>query len=142
MSLMTRACANLLAVTGVLILATGCPGTDPPQQPVNIDMDTPDTGVPDMTGDMPSQGPPLSIASISAEPTSGKAPLAVNLSVTGQGGQEPYRVTWTFGDNTMGAEGAEVSHTYTTGGEFIARDGDRCQRRERVCEPADLGRSS
>lgn len=122
MSLMTRSLARLLAITGILIFATGCPGTDPPQQPVNLDMDAPDLGKTfDMpTGDM-SQGTPLSIAAISAEPTSGKAPLAVNLSVTGQGGQEPYRVTWTFGDNTMGAEGAEVSHTYTTGGEFIAR---------------------
>jgi len=61
-------------------------------------------------------------AVISANPTSGVAPVAVNFS--GAGSSDPdgtiASYAWTFGDGTTGT-GATVSHTYAAAGSYTAR---------------------
>lgn len=58
------------------------------------------------------------VASITATPTSGTAPLAVALtsSVTGATGY-----TWNFGDNATSTNVQNPSHTYTAAGTYTAR---------------------
>ena len=109
-----------------LLSLTGCPETDPPaaEPTPGVDLGIPDMSVEDMASapqDMTPSAAPLSIANITATPTSGKAPLPVELEVNSAGGKSPVRVAWTFGDNSPGADGAAVSHTYTSGGDFVAR---------------------
>ena len=64
--------------------------------------------------------PPLPVASFTATPTSGNAPLAVTFTdtSTGGGGSITNR-HWVFGDGTtLDTTGTSVSHTYTAVGSF------------------------
>lgn len=122
MTTMTRLTSALFLASAVLTL-TGCPGTDAPPPSNNDDTDM------SMTEDMTSadmnepeeMGPALEINNISAQPASGQAPLDVDFTAGVIGGQPPYRVTWSFGDDSAAVEGMTASHTYLTGGEFVAR---------------------
>lgn len=61
-------------------------------------------------------------AQISANPTSGRAPLTVNFAATGSSDPDGDALTyaWDFGDGQAGT-GATISHTYTASGSFSAR---------------------
>ncbi|HEV2317861.1 MAG TPA: PKD domain-containing protein [Thermoplasmata archaeon] len=59
-------------------------------------------------------------ASATARPSTGVAPLAVNLTVAISGGTGPYSVAWTFGDGSAASNGSSVTHTYRTSGTFSA----------------------
>lgn len=64
--------------------------------------------------------PPV-IASASATPTSGSAPLNVNfVGLASDPENDPMTYTWDFGDGQTGS-GANVSHVYTVGGSYTAR---------------------
>lgn len=63
--------------------------------------------------------PPALSASASASPTSGFAPLGVQFSGAGSGGQQPYTFAWNFGDGTH-ALSQNPYHTYTTAGTYSA----------------------
>jgi len=54
-----------------------------------------------------------------ANPSSGQAPLDVNLSATASGGFPPYTYTWRFGDGSVGS-GSAVSHRYDGEGRYDA----------------------
>jgi PKD repeat protein len=58
-------------------------------------------------------------AAVSADPTSGVVPLAVNFTGSATGGTPPYSYSWSFGDGgTSTAQNA--SHTYTAIGSYAA----------------------
>jgi PKD repeat protein len=56
---------------------------------------------------------------VSADATTGTAPLAVNFTSTPSGGVTPYTYAWTFGDGTS-ATSQSPSHTYTVAGNYSA----------------------
>lgn len=56
----------------------------------------------------------------SASPLYGDPPLAVSFSAYASYGNAPYAYTWAFGDGGT-ATGADVLHTYTSPGTFVAR---------------------
>ncbi len=68
---------------------------------------------------LPGNKPPVAVAK--ATPTSGDAPLTVNLD--GSGSSDPdgtiAAYSWDFGDNTTGS-GAKVTHVYSTAGNYTA----------------------
>jgi PKD repeat protein len=56
-------------------------------------------------------------ATISASPTSGQAPLAVNFTGSATGGAPPYSYSWAFGDGGTSTI-QNPFHTYTASGNF------------------------
>ena len=62
------------------------------------------------------------VASASASPTSGAAPLAVNFSSAGSSDPEgqPLSYSWTFGDGAT-STAANPAHTYAQAGQYTAR---------------------
>jgi PKD repeat protein len=61
----------------------------------------------------------LSVA-VSANTTSGSAPLAVGFGSTVSGGTTPYTYAWNFGDGASSTS-ADPTHTYTLAGTYTAR---------------------
>jgi len=59
------------------------------------------------------------IATASANPTSGLAPLTVNYTGTATGGDLPYSYSWNFGDGTSSTV-QNPSHTYSVVGNYTA----------------------
>jgi len=59
------------------------------------------------------------VASASAEPTSGQAPIDVHFTGLASGGVEPYSYHWDFGD-TFTSSAQSPTHTYTIGGAIVA----------------------
>ncbi|MGP8057024.1 MAG: PKD domain-containing protein [Nitrososphaerales archaeon] len=59
------------------------------------------------------------VATASASPTSGTAPLAVQFSGSAIGGISPYSYSWNFGDSTS-TTGQSPSHTYYAAGTYTA----------------------
>jgi PKD repeat protein len=57
---------------------------------------------------------------ITARPTTGQVPLAVDFNLKISGGAPPFNVTWAFGDGNTGA-GDDVGHTYQDPGAFLAQ---------------------
>lgn len=57
---------------------------------------------------------------VSANPTSGQAPLAVSFTGNASGGQPPYGYSWTFGDGSTSSS-QNPSHTYNTAGSYTAQ---------------------
>jgi PKD repeat protein len=57
------------------------------------------------------------IATASATPSSGPAPLDVQFSVTLAGGTPPYLYQWDFGDGTTSTDSAPA-HTFSMGGSY------------------------
>lgn len=53
-------------------------------------------------------------------PVEGKAPLHVEFNVEIDGGTPPFRVTWTFGDESAPISATSVAHTYTSPGTYRA----------------------
>lgn len=64
------------------------------------------------------QVPPLQV-SVSANPTSGKAPLSVSFSSSVSGGSPPYSYSWSFGDGSSSTD-ANPTHTYQNQGTYTA----------------------
>lgn len=56
----------------------------------------------------------------SATPSTGNAPLSVNLSATASGGNQNYTYTWDFGDGQNGS-GQTVTHVYSSAGSYTAK---------------------
>jgi len=56
----------------------------------------------------------------SATPSTGNAPLSVNLSATASGGNQNYTYTWKFGDGQDGS-GQTVTHVYSSAGSYTAK---------------------
>ncbi|MCI4360268.1 MAG: PKD domain-containing protein, partial [Thermoplasmata archaeon] len=63
---------------------------------------------------------PILQAMGSASRTLGSVPFAVTFNGSASGGFAPYRYNWTFGDGGRAAV-ANVTHTYTTPGNFTAQ---------------------
>jgi PKD repeat protein len=63
--------------------------------------------------------PPL-LASLSAAPTSGPAPLTVGFGANASGGTSPYSYSWSFGDG-QGGYAANGSHTFVHPGNYTVR---------------------
>lgn len=59
----------------------------------------------------------LGTASLTANPATGQAPLAVELAAAGPGADQTARCFWEFGDGETGT-GPRVRHTYAIGGRF------------------------
>ena len=59
------------------------------------------------------------VATASASPTSGQAPLAVIFSGGATGGASPYSYSWTFGDGGS-SKSRNPSHTYSSAGSYVA----------------------
>ncbi len=57
---------------------------------------------------------------VSGDPLTGPAPLSPLLQVMATGGHAPYNYTWNFGDNSSEDWGADVTHTYTHVGQYVA----------------------
>lgn len=64
---------------------------------------------------------PLTATQVTANPTTGMAPLTVQFSASGTGGLPPYVYTWDFGDGSPKERGSQVSHLYSEGGSYQAR---------------------
>jgi PKD repeat protein len=64
-------------------------------------------------------GTPPFVASATARPASGLAPLSVALNASAIGGLPPYLFSWQFGDGGVGS-GANLTHRYVEGGSFEA----------------------
>ena len=60
------------------------------------------------------------IASISAQPTSGEAPLRVSFASTVTGGRSPYKYLWDFGDQSSD-NSQNPTHSYAVQGTYYAR---------------------
>ncbi len=58
-------------------------------------------------------------ASVTAQPTSGTAPLKVSFTGSASGGVAPYNYSWSFGDGSTGS-GTSVTHTYASVGNYSA----------------------
>lgn len=73
------------------------------------------------------------VATASATPSQGIAPLIVSFTGSALGGDEPLTYTWAFGDGAEGVEGRNPTHTYEQEGTFHAvlvvtdADGDSSQ---------------
>ncbi|MDH7513965.1 MAG: PKD domain-containing protein [Clostridiales bacterium] len=63
--------------------------------------------------------PPQLVASASASPTSGTAPLTVSFSGSATGGTPPYSYIWNFGDGGT-STAQNPTHTYSAAGNYIA----------------------
>ncbi len=50
----------------------------------------------------------------------GEAPVSVTFVASAAGGTAPYTFVWSFGDQSSGI-GAQVSHTYTSAGDYLAQ---------------------
>src|SRR4030042_5095896 len=59
------------------------------------------------------------VATASASPTSGQAPLAVNFTGSATGGTSPYSYSWTFGDGGTSTY-QNPAHTYSSAGNYTA----------------------
>jgi len=57
-------------------------------------------------------------AGVSANVTSGVAPLTVSFTGTASGGTAPYTYSWNFGDGTPTSSTQNPSHTFTTAGTY------------------------
>lgn len=57
---------------------------------------------------------------VSASPSSGQAPLAVQLSSSVTGGTAPYAFTWSFGDGSAASTLPSPAHTYQSPGTYTA----------------------
>jgi len=62
---------------------------------------------------------PLAVAAF-ATPPAGLAPFSVALAATASGGTGPIGFSWSFADGSPNATGADVNHTYTTPGRYVA----------------------
>ncbi len=74
-----------------------------------------------VSGTVPASASQPPVASMSANPTSGVAPLAVSFSAAGSSDPDGSIVSyaWNFGDGTS-ASGPSASKTYTTPGTYTA----------------------
>ena len=74
-----------------------------------------------VSGTVPASASQPPLASLSANPTSGVAPLAVGFSAAGSSDPDGSIVSdrWNFGDGTS-ATGATASKTYSTPGTYTA----------------------
>jgi PKD repeat protein len=85
---------------------------------------TPATGTPTIASPTGSPSPDdfgeALIVGAAGAPAEGKAPLQVEFNVEIEGGTPPFRVTWTFGDDSPPVSAANASHTYTTPGTYKA----------------------
>jgi PKD repeat protein len=59
-------------------------------------------------------------ATISANVTTGTAPLAVSFHGSATGGVAPYTYLWTFGDGSATVSGNATAHTYAATGSYVA----------------------
>jgi len=66
-----------------------------------------------------TSSPSQLLATASANPTSGQAPLAVNFTGSATGGTAPYSYSWTFGDGGSSTT-RNPSHTYSSDGNYTA----------------------
>lgn len=57
---------------------------------------------------------------VSASPSSGQAPLAVQFSSSVTGGTTPYSYSWSFGDGSATSTLPNPSHTYQSAGTYTA----------------------
>jgi len=71
-----------------------------------------------LTINVTSAANPL-LASASASPSSGQAPLAVNFNGSATGGTPPYTYRWNFGDG-QSSTSQNASHTYSASGNYAA----------------------
>ncbi|OPX21459.1 MAG: hypothetical protein B1H03_06575, partial [Planctomycetales bacterium 4484_113] len=71
------------------------------------------------TGPQPPPGDGFTVE-ISANTTSGTAPLTVSFTSTVSGGTSPYAYSWTFGDGETSTS-ANPTHTFTSAGSFTTR---------------------
>ncbi|MCI4368304.1 MAG: PKD domain-containing protein [Thermoplasmata archaeon] len=55
-----------------------------------------------------------------AAPIVGGAPLKTTFNSTAERGQGPFRYNWSFGDGSTNATTENATHSYTTGGTFLA----------------------
>lgn len=62
--------------------------------------------------------PSTFVASASAWPSAGAAPLVVHFTAEGMGGQSPYSYGWDFGDGTAHSSQQNPDHAYESGGNF------------------------
>ncbi len=60
---------------------------------------------------------PLLEAALSANPTSGVAPLSVSFASTVSGGLTPYSYSWSFGDGSSSSQ-ANPTHSYSSAGTY------------------------
>ncbi len=60
---------------------------------------------------------PVAVNALTADISSGEAPLAINISAAASGGSGSYDYTWDFGDTNNGV-GADTSHMFTSVGNY------------------------
>lgn len=101
---------SVLAVIALAFMALSCGGGGSPTS-------NPPGGGPSQGGDTPNPpeipNSPISLL-ISATPSSGPAPLQVNLFVSATGGREPYSYSWDFeNDGVFDSTAQTPFHTYT-----------------------------
>jgi len=60
------------------------------------------------------------LATAAASPSSGLAPLAVNLSAIATGGEAPYTYAWNFGDGSATSTAVTTAHTFAVAGSYNA----------------------
>lgn len=64
--------------------------------------------------------PPL-VATASATPMGGTAPLLVSFTGSASGGTPPFSYDWNFGDGSPHSTEQSPTHTYASGGTFVAQ---------------------
>jgi PKD repeat protein len=112
---------GVLRLVGIGLLSSGLAScaqevADPPPTPAT------GTATIDSTTGSPSPdefGEAL-IVGAAGVPAEGKAPLQVEFNVEIEGGTPPFRVTWTFGDDSPPVSASGATHTYTTPGTYSA----------------------
>jgi PKD repeat protein len=60
------------------------------------------------------------VVAASASHPAGVAPFPASLAAAADGGTAPFSFDWSFGDGSPNASGADVGHTYTTPGRYVA----------------------
>jgi hypothetical protein len=87
---------------------------DPPPTPATAPIAAPaGSASPDDFGE-------VLIVGAAGAPAEGKAPLQVEFNVEIEGGTPPFRVTWTFGDDSPPVSASNATHTYATPGTYHA----------------------
>ncbi|MCI4345133.1 MAG: PKD domain-containing protein [Thermoplasmata archaeon] len=66
----------------------------------------------------PANGSPRLFVTINSSSYTGVAPLTVHLSANASQGIAPYTYSWSFGDGSANASGANVTHTFGSSGGF------------------------
>ena len=120
---MTRTLASATIAASLLLFGCGGGGeqtTTPPTPTTTIGAAAPASPPSTVAGaEAEDEDIPL-LAWADASPEEGKAPLTVQFTAETEGGKQPFKFTWKFGDGTADSHEQNPKHTYEKAGKYRA----------------------